>query len=136
MQWVHCFDLQLGGDADNKPHRHPPRTPWVHRVDALVCIEHRNVCIQRGGPTLAILDRLYTRCPLSRLLGQGRNAFAHHGAHIFPDRHAATAEKVPAHLYTVRFMATELWGEQGAEDNSEVCVDVFEPYIDRLASHG
>ncbi len=51
----------------------------------------------------------------------------HHGAHIFPDRHAADGEKHAAHLYSVRFAARELWG--GAATGGAVYADLFEPYL-------
>lgn len=54
----------------------------------------------------------------------------HHGAHIFPDRHAAGGKKQPQHLYSVRFAARELWGETDGEGKSAVYVDLFEPYLE------
>ena len=44
----------------------------------------------------------------------------------------AAGEKTGAHLYNIRFEASDLWGA-GAEKNSAVYVDVFEPYIERSA---
>lgn len=53
-----------------------------------------------------------------------------HGAHVFPDRHAVNGGRLPAHLYTVRFEAGEIWGDEDAQGNSPVHVDVFEPYME------
>ena len=58
----------------------------------------------------------------------------HHGAHIFPDQHAASGEKQPKHLYNVRFEVRELWGEADGEGlagkaPAAVYVDLFEPYL-------
>lgn len=53
----------------------------------------------------------------------------HHGAHIFPDRHAAHGKKQPAHLYSVRFEAKELWGKAEGSGQLAVYVDLFEPYL-------
>jgi nitrile hydratase len=35
-----------------------------------------------------------------------------HGAHVFPDTNADFLGENPQHLYSVRFAARELWGEQ------------------------
>lgn len=57
-----------------------------------------------------------------------------HGAHVYPDRHAATApgapfDDRPEWLYTVAFDGTELWGPQ-AEAGTSVSVDAWEPYLE------
>ena len=54
----------------------------------------------------------------------------HHGAHIFPDRHAVHGKKQPAHLYSVRFAAKELWEEAEGAGQLAVYVDLFEPYLE------
>jgi nitrile hydratase subunit beta len=50
-----------------------------------------------------------------------------HGCHVFPDVHAVTGDEDPQWLYTVRFTARELWGN---EDNASISVDAWEPYLD------
>jgi nitrile hydratase subunit beta len=52
----------------------------------------------------------------------------HHGRHVFPDL-SAEGVRVGRHLYTVRFWARELWGEQGA-DRCTVHVDLWEDYLE------
>jgi nitrile hydratase len=52
----------------------------------------------------------------------------HHGAHVFPDRSAEGA-KVGRHLYTVRFAARELWGDNGNAGGA-VYVDLWEDYLE------
>jgi nitrile hydratase beta subunit len=52
----------------------------------------------------------------------------HHGAHVFPDL-SAEGVRVGRHLYTVRFEASELWGEN-ANGNSAVYVDLWEDYLE------
>ena len=75
----------------------------------------------------AVLEKIHTRAPRYT---QGRVGVVvnHHGAHIFPDRHAADGKKQPAHLYGVRFEARELWGEGAGQ--LAVYVDLFEPYLE------
>jgi nitrile hydratase len=52
---------------------------------------------------------------------------AHHGAHVFPDRSAEGVE-IHQHLYTVMFLASELWAEaEGSRD--KVFLDLWESYL-------
>ncbi len=53
---------------------------------------------------------------------------AHHGVHLFPDL-SAEGVRVGRHLYTVRFEAAELWGEN-SNCNSTVYVDLWEDYLE------
>lgn len=52
----------------------------------------------------------------------------HYGAHVFPDR-SAEGVKEGQHLYSVRFEASELWGEHAA-GRSAVYVDLWEDYLE------
>ena len=54
----------------------------------------------------------------------------HHGAHVFPDAHAHGGGDDPRALYTVRFMAWELWGPD-APAKDTVSLDLWEPYLER-----
>lgn len=52
-----------------------------------------------------------------------------HGVFVFPDANAARLGPKPQHLYSVRFPARELWGDQaGAKDS--VCLDLWEDYLE------
>jgi len=53
-----------------------------------------------------------------------------HGAHVFPDSHAHGGGEDPRPLYTVRFMARDLWGP-GAEERDSFSLDLWEPYLER-----
>lgn len=53
-----------------------------------------------------------------------------HGAHVFPDSNAEGKGEQPRHLYTVRFTARELWGEDG-HPNDTVRLDIWEPHLRR-----
>jgi nitrile hydratase beta subunit len=50
------------------------------------------------------------------------------GAHAFPDTNARGQGEQPRWLYTVRFAATELWGDDTSA--ASVCVDCWEPYLE------
>lgn len=58
---------------------------------------------------------------------------AEHGGQIFPDTNATFSGEGPERLYTVRFMATELWGLE-VNPNDTVCLDLWEPYLDTAGS--
>lgn len=51
-----------------------------------------------------------------------------HGAHVFPDSSAHDHGDDPHHLYTVRFSARELWGDD-RNPNDHVHADIWEPYL-------
>jgi len=51
-----------------------------------------------------------------------------HGAFVFPDRNAATSEKVACQLYNVRFEGRDLWGDD--MDYDPVYVDLFDNYLE------
>jgi nitrile hydratase len=52
-----------------------------------------------------------------------------HGAHVLPDSNAHFRGEDPQHLYSVRFSARELWGEEAAPRDS-VYIDLWESYLD------
>jgi nitrile hydratase len=52
-----------------------------------------------------------------------------HGVHVFPDTNAHSLGENPQHLYSVRFAARELWGEQASSRDS-VYLDMWEGYIE------
>ncbi|HEV7755675.1 MAG TPA: nitrile hydratase subunit beta [Mycobacteriales bacterium] len=54
-----------------------------------------------------------------------------HGTFIYPDSAANGLGEDPQHVYTVRFDAAQLWGEEAAEPNATVTFDVWEPYIEK-----
>jgi nitrile hydratase beta subunit len=52
-----------------------------------------------------------------------------HGAHVFPDSNADFFGEKPQHLYSVRFSARELWGEEAAARDA-VYIDLWEDYLE------
>lgn len=69
----------------------------------------------------------HTRLPAYARSKTGQ-VVALHGAWVFPDTNAHGLGEQPCHLYTVAFRAGELWGDE-VEVDSEVCIDLFEPYL-------
>jgi nitrile hydratase subunit beta len=52
-----------------------------------------------------------------------------HGVHVFPDTNAHSLGENPQHLYSVRFAARELWGEQ-ASSGDAVYLDMWDDYLE------
>ena len=67
-----------------------------------------------------------TRAPRYTQAREGAIA-RHHGAHIYPDRHAAAGEKQPRQLYRVRFEGREPWGAAAGASASPRYADPVEP---------
>jgi len=70
----------------------------------------------------------HTRLP-RYLRGRQGEIVALHGAHVFPDSNAHGGGEDPQWLYTVRFTARELWGEDRNASDS-VHADLWEPYLE------
>lgn len=52
-----------------------------------------------------------------------------HGVFVFPDSNSQWRGEDPQHVYTVRFTARELWGDEAAPNDS-LCLDLWEPYLE------
>ncbi len=53
-----------------------------------------------------------------------------HGVFVFPDTNAHFQGENPQHLYSVRFAARELWGDDASPRDS-VYIDLWENYLER-----
>jgi nitrile hydratase len=53
-----------------------------------------------------------------------------YGVYVFPDANASGQGEKPQHLYSVRFAARELWGEQ-AKPKDSVYIDMWDDYLER-----
>jgi nitrile hydratase beta subunit len=52
-----------------------------------------------------------------------------HGVYVFPDTNAHFLGEKPQHVYSVRFAARELWGEQAAPRDA-VYIDLWDDYLE------
>ena len=70
----------------------------------------------------------HTRLPR---YARGKQGIVHrdHGIFIFPDTNAQFAGEHPQHVYSVRFAARELWGEQASPRDS-VYIDMWDDYLE------
>ena len=53
-----------------------------------------------------------------------------HGVFVFPDTNAQFLGEKPQHVYSVRFSAQELWGDQASQRDS-VHLDLWDDYLER-----
>ncbi|HLK46683.1 MAG TPA: nitrile hydratase subunit beta [Bryobacteraceae bacterium] len=62
---------------------------------------------------------------------RGRAGAVHrdHGVFVFPDTNAQFLGEKPQHLYSVRFAARELWGEEASPRDS-VYLDLWDDYLE------
>ena len=54
-----------------------------------------------------------------------------HGVHVFPDTNAAFLGEKPQYLYSVRFAARELWGDEAGERDA-VFADLWDDYLEHV----
>jgi nitrile hydratase len=52
-----------------------------------------------------------------------------HGVFVFPDSNAHFLGEKPQHVYSVRFSARELWGNE-AKPQDSVYLDLFDDYLE------
>ncbi len=52
-----------------------------------------------------------------------------HGVFVFPDTNAELAGETPQHVYSVRFSARELWGDD-ASPHDAIYIDLWDDYLD------
>lgn len=71
----------------------------------------------------------HTRAP-RYLRGHRGEVIEAHGGFVFPDSNAQDAGENPKWLYTVRFSAQELWGDE-ARAGDRVMADLWEPYLEK-----
>lgn len=120
--------------------RHAPLPlPSKLRADDVAAKLARGWPYQRqvqGDPRFAVGERVRTQvcAPLghTRLPRYARGRVgeisAIHGAHVYPDSHAAGHGEDPQWLYTVRFDAAELWGRDTSA--TSVSLNCWEPYLE------
>ena len=70
----------------------------------------------------------HTRLP-RYVRGKNGTIARHHGIFVFPDTNAQFAGEKPQHVYSVRFKAQELWGEQASPRDS-IYLDMWDDYLE------
>jgi nitrile hydratase len=114
-----------------------PRLP-ADQVPATLTREHSYEREVPAAPAFDVGDRVraktlnptgHTRLP-RYVRGRVGVIQRRHGAHVFPDANAHGQGEDPRPLYSVRFSARELWGDQVREGDA-VYLDLWEPYLER-----
>jgi nitrile hydratase beta subunit len=109
------------------PGRVPFNPAWTQEVVREMAVTPR---FAPGDPVLTrnIHPRGHTRMPR---YARGKRGVIHsvHGVHVFPDAHAHGLGEQAQPLYSVRFEARELWGED-AEPCQGVHLDLWESYLE------
>ena len=119
----------------------PKATPGLtaHMVPAMIArggSARREVAAE---PTFAVGDRVRARnihpAGHTRLPRYARGKIGtidrDHGVFVFPDTNAQFLGENPQHVYSVRFLARELWGDQASPRDS-VYVDLWDDYLERI----
>jgi len=103
---------------------HPGTKGYAGQIDAAPAFAKNESVVAKSHGILG-----HTRLP-AYVRGHAGSIFRHHDAHVFPDANAL-GEKRFEHLYTVKFEASELWGD--AQDRREaVYLNLWESYLERL----
>ncbi|MGL4240597.1 MAG: SH3-like domain-containing protein [Beijerinckiaceae bacterium] len=85
-----------------------------------------------GDKVRCMNDHVATHTRLPRYVrGVVGEVAENHGSFVFPDTNAHGQGESPTWCYAVRFQAADLWG-RGADPASEVMVDLWEPYLERV----
>lgn len=74
----------------------------------------------------------HTRLP-RYVRGRGGTVVRDHGVFVFPDTNAQFLGEQPGHLYSVRFAARELWGDQAGIDDA-VYLDLWDEYLEHTVA--
>ncbi|TMJ13878.1 MAG: nitrile hydratase subunit beta [Bacillati bacterium ANGP1] len=128
-------EIESGRAAPGSPRATPPLT-----ADKVPSILRSGALASRSGPAaprFQVGQRVrarnthpagHTRLPRyarGKLGTIGRD----HGVYVFPDTNAQFLGEKPQHVYSVRFAARELWGEQ-ASPGDAVYVDMWDDYLE------
>lgn len=132
---VSAAEIASGVPAAGEPKASPPLTAdkipaaLPNRIHA-----HRDVKVsprfQAGQRVRArnINPTGHTRLP-RYARGKVGTVYLDHGVYVFPDTNAHFLGEKPQHVYSVRFAARELWGEQAAPNDS-VYLDLWDDYLE------
>jgi nitrile hydratase subunit beta len=130
-------EIATGRVIRNNPPPHP--APDAAAVEGMVHGGLSTVRDVAADPAFKVGDRVRARnlefeghTRLVRYVrGKAGTVTAYHGCHVFPDTNAHDKGENPQPLYTVRFEATELWGDNVTRRDC-LYIDLWEPYLQPL----
>jgi len=128
-------EVESGKPAPGSVRATPPLTAdKVHAMLRSGALASRDVAVaprfHAGQPvrTRNINPTGHTRLPRYARDKQG-TIHRDHGVYVFPDTSAHSLGENPQHVYSVRFAARELWGDQ-ASPRDAVYIDLWDDYLD------
>lgn len=133
-------EIQSGQASPNMPKAQPPLT--ADNVPTLTAKGSPAARETRTAPRFQVGSAVMTRninpaghTRLPRYARGKRGTIDRiHGVFVFPDTNASFQGESPQYLYSVRFAARELWGDQDQErvssQNDAVYIDLWESYLD------
>jgi nitrile hydratase len=128
-------EVQTGRSAAGSPKAEPPlteeRVPSMRRAGALASRDIRvaarfNVSQRVRARTMHPTG--HTRLP-RYVRGRIGTVERDHGVYVFPDTNALFRGEKPQHVYSVRFAARELWGDQASQRDA-VYLDLWDDYLE------
>jgi nitrile hydratase beta subunit len=129
-------EVESGKPAPGVPKATPRMTPANVSSQLVAANPERPKAVARarfkvGQPVRArnIHPAGHTRLPMY-VRGKRGKIVRDHGIFVFPDTNAHFLGEKPQHVYSVRFAARELWGEQAAPRDS-IYVDIWDDYLER-----
>ena len=121
----------LAGSSKAVPALAPAQVPSMLRSGALASRAAHVAPRFHAGQTIRtrnINPPGHTRLPRYARAKRG-TVERDHGVYVFPDTTAHFAGEKPQHVYSVRFTARELWGEQASSRDS-VYLDLWDDYLE------
>ena len=122
-------EIESGKPTPGSPKATPPLTIATANPERRKAKAPRNFKIGQRVRTRNMHPVGHTRLPLYARGKRGR-IVRDHGIFVFPDTNAHFLGEKPQHVYSVRFTARELWGEQAGPRDS-VYVDIWDDYLER-----
>jgi len=120
----------LLAEASAPPHRVEPGTPPAVSGYARSISTPPQFAIGTKVRARNVHPVTHTRLP-RYVRGKVGTVSADHGGFVFPDTNAIGEGEQPKRLYTIRFGARELWGDDASPRDS-VALDLWEPYLEPL----
>jgi nitrile hydratase subunit beta len=154
--WLHSFEHhgvtkgQIDPDELDRRTQYyleHPDAPLPEHVSNPELVEFVNTVVSGGSPADRPTDepmrfdvgdvvRVRSVAPLGHtrmaryVRGKVGIVVAHRGSYVFPDASGNERGEDPQHLYTIRFEAAELWGEEYADPNTSSTFDAWDPYLE------
>jgi nitrile hydratase len=130
-------EIETGKPAPGSPKQTPPLT-----VEGALIGIRRGVPASRDVPEIAhfrvgqsVRARNINPAGPTRLVRYARGKLGtverDHGVFVFPDTNGLFLGEKPQHLYSVRFTARELWGEQ-ADPKDAIYIDMWDDYLEPI----